>query len=491
MSLITSEYTKRWPGGCVIWRLDPGLTDAEKACYQAIMVDWTAKANVRFLEQTTQHAYVMLRSDNNIDGVSHAEVGMQGREQSIYLEPLTDNDNRERTARHEMGHTIGLNHEHLRCDRDSFLKVNQNIKLERWGDYYPKRCGGEVQMSGAYDFSSVMHYNPSKRATTDGKIDLQGSDAAKQTLLDNSSRSNISAGDVDGVAMLHGGNAHIYQLSGNGQIEKTLHQYNWSSGWSIATHFVMDVRNFIMLLKESNGRMHLHSVNYDGTIGNRVKTSDWSNGWTSAIKYTILTTNYMFLYMRGNGKLSIYKINVDGSIGENITAVTIESGWSTVRQYAVGLDNFLLLLNASTGAWRVRRINWDGKIGESIQSGNWTSGWTCVEPYVAGGKHYVFRLKTSTGSMSIKRIHDDGKIDSDETDSRDWTSGWTNAVPYEVNGSTYLMLLQSSSGRLNICKLLPNGKVGATTDRREFGPGWTVTTVYHSGPWTYAILIKT
>lgn len=492
MSLLIADHKKHWPGGCVVWEFGPGLLDTEKNRYIDIMAEWSEKANVRFLEKTVQHSHVKLRSDNSIDGVSHSSVGMQGGEQSIYLEPLTDENHRKHTARHEIGHTIGLHHEHMRCDRDNFLKISSKIKLERLGDYYPKLCGNDVKTSGSYDFRSVMHYNPLNKSTTDGSVDLQGSSVENQALLDDSgARHNISVGDADAVNMLHGGNSHIYQLSGDGQIEKTIQQYNWSAGWSIAHHFAIDIRNFLILLKQSDGTMHLHDVNFDGTIGNRLTTKDWSSGWTSAIKYTILLGNYLLLYKKGNGTLHINNINFDGSIGNITTETTIESGWSTVRHYAIGVDNFLLLFNADTGIWRIRKINWNGTVGESIQSGDWTSGWTCVEPYIAGGKHYLLCLKTSDGSMKIKRIGNDGKIESNETDVRDWSSGWTNAVPYEINGSTYLMLLKSTSGRLDICQLLPNGKVGTTTDRREFGPGWTVTTIYHSGPWTHALFIKT
>jgi len=476
----------------VIWKFGPGLLDAEKNRYLAVMAEWSQKANVRFLERTTQHSYVTLRSDDNIDGVSHSSVGMQGGEQSIYLEPLTDENSRKRTTRHEVGHTVGLLHEHLRCDRDDFLKVSSKIKLERLGDYYPKRCDNAVKTSGAYDFRSVMHYSPSTKSTTDGHVDLQGSNTENQTLLsDAASRRDISAGDVNAVNVLHEGNAHIYQLSHDGQIEKTIHQYNWSNGWSIATHFSMDARNFLILLKKSTGTMHLHSIDFNGIIGNQLEARDWSSGWSSAITYTILLSSYLLLYKKNTGELHINSIDLDGSIGAKTIDTMIESGWSTIRHYTIGFDNFLLLLNANTGVWRIRKINLNGTIGESIQSGDWTSGWTCVEPYISGGHHYLFCLKTSDGLMKIKRISSNGKIESNETDSRDWSSNWTKAVPYESNGSTYLMLLKSSSGRMDICQLLSNGKVGTTTDRREFGPGWTVTTVYHIGPWAYTILIKT
>jgi hypothetical protein len=30
MELIVSEHTKRWPGGCVVWRFHPAMSEVEK-----------------------------------------------------------------------------------------------------------------------------------------------------------------------------------------------------------------------------------------------------------------------------------------------------------------------------------------------------------------------------------------------------------------------------------------------------------------------------
>lgn len=492
MSLINSDHTRRWPGGCLIWRFAAGLSQDEKDRLTQSMADWTGKANVRFLERTTQRSFVTFRSDDNVDNVSHSSNGMIGGEQSLFLEPITVADGRAHTSRHEIGHALGLHHEHMRCNRDDFVTVSDKIKLERWGDFFPKMCGSDVDTVGDYDFTSVMHYNPGTRATSDGSVDLTGTNAANQTALDDKkSRSNISAGDAASVNTLHGGNSHVYQLSSDGQIEKTVRQYNWSSGWTIATPFLMDVRNFLFLLKRAGGTMHVNAINADGSIGSRVESSDWSSDWTAAVKYAVGPVNYLFLYKAGDGTVHIHNLNVDGTIGSRVSTVQIESGWTTVRHYTIGVNNFLILANATDGTWRIRRINWDGKIGESIQAASWSTGWTSVEPYVAGGRHYLFRLKSSSGTADTKRIRDDGTLPTDEVETHDWTSGWTTAIPYEVSGSTFLFLLKSVEGTMHINRLKDDGTVGAITDRREFGPGWTVGAVYHVGVNTYAILIKT
>ena len=492
MSLITSDFTRRWPGGCMVWRFHPGLSDDEKDIAQKAMDHWQERANVRFIKRTTQSSFVTFMADDNIDDVSNSSsIGMGGGEQFVRLEPITPDSSRTRTARHEIGHALGLHHEHQRCDRNDFVNVSNNIKLERLFDF-DRKCGDDYEDVGDYDFTSIMQYNESPGATTNGEPALTGTNDANQALLeDKDSRKDVSPGDAAGIAKLHGGNAHIYQLSASGQIEKTVRQDSWSDGWTTATPFQMDVRNFMLFLKRSDGTMHLNSINFNGTVGDRVDTRDWTSGWTTAIKYAIGPFNYFLFYKSGNGTLHIHDINANGTIGHRKVDEEIESGWTHIRHYAVGPSNFLFLYNAGTGEARVRSIQWDGKVGGSLQAWTGSPGWTCVEPYTAGGRNYLFRLKASNGLMNIRNIRADGTISSDDTDSRDWTANWTNAIPYYIGGTTYLLLLKSGTGRLDICRLRGDGTVGATTDRREFGPGWTVGSIYYVGIGTFLILVKT
>ena len=231
MGIIRSDHTKRWPGGCVIWKFHDTTSSEEREAFQAAITNWTEnQRNVRFLEQTTQKSYVILMPDGDIDGVSHSpDIGMAGGEQKLLLEPILVNNDRERTAKHELGHVLGFHHEQVRCDRDAFVRIDMSkIPLMRYFDY-DKQCGSEWQIVGDYGFRSIMHYRPKDTVTTDGSMDITAVDAADQEALGKSKF--ITAGDTASLAELHGGTAHVYQLSGDGQIEKTIRQYRWSSGW--------------------------------------------------------------------------------------------------------------------------------------------------------------------------------------------------------------------------------------------------------------------
>ncbi|RUS86428.1 hypothetical protein EGW08_005806, partial [Elysia chlorotica] len=61
---------------------------------------------------------------------------------------------------HELGHVIGLIHEHQRHDRDKYVKVMlehvRNTSQERW---FTKLLSGSITDKAVkYDYTSVMHY---------------------------------------------------------------------------------------------------------------------------------------------------------------------------------------------------------------------------------------------------------------------------------------------------------------------------------------------
>jgi hypothetical protein len=59
---------------------------------------------------------------------------------------------------HELGHAVGLHHEHNRLDRDKYIKINwNNIKSREERAFCPIRKERD-QNIGKYDFDSIMHY---------------------------------------------------------------------------------------------------------------------------------------------------------------------------------------------------------------------------------------------------------------------------------------------------------------------------------------------
>lgn len=90
---------------------------------------------------------------------AQAQLGRLGGIQYIWIDPATYNiydPARKRyaygTIMHEMGHTVGLLHEHQRCDREVYAMVNDPGQTIL--------CGDKYKAYGPYNYSSIMHYGP-------------------------------------------------------------------------------------------------------------------------------------------------------------------------------------------------------------------------------------------------------------------------------------------------------------------------------------------
>lgn len=80
-------------------------------------------------------------------------VGMVGGQQFLDIGPTSWN---RATICHELGHTLGLVHEHQRSDRDSYVTIlTNNIAPGQEGNFVKLT---DSRNTGPYDFLSVMHY---------------------------------------------------------------------------------------------------------------------------------------------------------------------------------------------------------------------------------------------------------------------------------------------------------------------------------------------
>jgi hypothetical protein len=87
-------------------------------------------------------------------GVCQSAVGRQGGQQSIEI-----HDNcAQGSIVHEVGHALGLLHEHQRPDRNSFVNILwSNIESGK-GHNFEIPGSGSSRGLGSYDYGSIMHY---------------------------------------------------------------------------------------------------------------------------------------------------------------------------------------------------------------------------------------------------------------------------------------------------------------------------------------------
>lgn len=144
---VSVGQSRRWPDNTVYYQLDGSLSQAQRTAVQHALNQFAAygtTTGVRFVEGLNGNRYVRIRaSDRTYSYVSF--TGYSGTEQHLYLANAIW-----QVAVHELGHVLGLHHEHQRCDRDAY------VSAPNAGDT-TKLCGEAT--TEPYNTLSVMHYS--------------------------------------------------------------------------------------------------------------------------------------------------------------------------------------------------------------------------------------------------------------------------------------------------------------------------------------------
>ena len=147
-----SKLTLRWPNKIVYYAIDPTLPNQSRVL--DAIAHWEANTPIRFVQRTTQRGYVLFRPGSGCS----SNVGYSGGLQYLTLGDACTTGN----TIHEIGHTIGLWHEHSRADRDTYVTINTaNVRSGYETDFqtYVARGLDGFDYPGGLDFESVMLYN--------------------------------------------------------------------------------------------------------------------------------------------------------------------------------------------------------------------------------------------------------------------------------------------------------------------------------------------
>ena len=222
-SLTTADPSELWPqvaGVATVYYLidaqsDPDATAKIEA---AIAISNADFPNVLQWEPWTSADgpnYVDINlSASDKSGVCEANEGYEG----IPAQPMTGSTNcTTGTILHEMGHIIGLLHEHTRPDRNSYVSVSYaNVIKSVWPSSSYAIATDDQQTLEPYDYASVMQYIPFAFSRNGGPViesipagipmagyegvpsQPDGSGQPAQPVYD------YSAGDKEAIARLYG-----------------------------------------------------------------------------------------------------------------------------------------------------------------------------------------------------------------------------------------------------------------------------------------------
>ncbi|XP_078311499.1 uncharacterized protein LOC111101524 isoform X2 [Crassostrea virginica] len=144
----------RWPNGEIPYEFKYGAySNADKYLVRVAMREWEKYTCLRFRKRQNERNYVMFQDNFGCN----SQLGMVGGEQPLNLD--RNGCRYKGLYLHEIGHAVGLVHEHQRPIRDRFIRINYgNVhpSLRQWFQKYPQYRINNFNYS--YEFSSVMHY---------------------------------------------------------------------------------------------------------------------------------------------------------------------------------------------------------------------------------------------------------------------------------------------------------------------------------------------
>ena len=221
-AIARSGADYRWPDATIPYTVDASLKSngqVDNRITRAIQ-HWHDNTDIQLVERTNETDYVTFEDG---DGCS-ADVGRQQGQQFIYLHDDCSVGN----TIHEIGHTVGLWHEHTRSDRDKFVTIKWDNIIEgeedkdEFKDNFKMHDDDGMDLC-RYDYGSVMHYGERFFGEEDSSGNEKVTIEPKDPDATIGQRNGLSAGDLCGVRRLYPREATIWyqdQLNLTGKSEQ-------------------------------------------------------------------------------------------------------------------------------------------------------------------------------------------------------------------------------------------------------------------------------
>uniref|UniRef100_A0A0B6ZGY8 Metalloendopeptidase n=1 Tax=Arion vulgaris TaxID=1028688 RepID=A0A0B6ZGY8_9EUPU len=214
------EYRLRWTNAEIPYLFARGhFTVNEEYMMRRSMTEWERYTCLKFRPANLQDKN-SVRFQNGVG--CNSQLGMVGGVQVLNLQ--APGCRYKGLYLHEIGHAIGLVHEHQLPDRDKYISVLYQNVAPHMRVWFNKYTSNEVnQMTVPYEYSSVMHYGITAFAY-DGKAQtIRAHDKAKEELIGKVYLKELAYTDVHIVNLMYNCSGHCAnqnQCGPNGYLDQ-------------------------------------------------------------------------------------------------------------------------------------------------------------------------------------------------------------------------------------------------------------------------------